>query len=409
MESILTRRFLSISSERIYRVDAYRGVAVCNCPGYRSHGHCRHEKEVRDEMEENTQALVPIEVTPPKTTLPQLHEIELMSAIAQRVSQAEGMIPDSIKTPDQAFAIMLAGWELGARPMSSFRHIFTVNGKTEPDAQLMMGVVKARDPSANFIFHEMSSDRCDATLERAGHVPLRMDYTMEDATQSGQANKPGPWKNYTADMLRWACIKRLCRIGAPDLINAVAGVSVENASDLLNTLPPAMESITQKAETVTEAIKTGDDALLYNKGDQPPVEVVPPKNVDKETGEIVEPVEPEVIPKETPPEKAKAVGMMTCEHKSWKNVAGAVTCQACGANRHDVLNEKAEAQPDVNTWEDFRTLMMDNELAIGDLSIVLDTPVPTKEGVMAWLGEENRTPGDLIALCKATQEAQQGK
>ena len=51
-------------------------------------------------------------------------------------------------------AVMLAGWEVGAKPMTALRHMFVVNGRTEPDAQLMMGIVKARDPSARFQFQE---------------------------------------------------------------------------------------------------------------------------------------------------------------------------------------------------------------------------------------------------------------
>jgi hypothetical protein len=38
-----------------YRVHAQNGVVTCNCRGYQSHSHCKHQEAVRLLMEEKTQ------------------------------------------------------------------------------------------------------------------------------------------------------------------------------------------------------------------------------------------------------------------------------------------------------------------------------------------------------------------
>ena len=226
-------------SDAVYRTDFGNGVALCNCPGYARWSHCIHTKEALENMgdEITSTAIVPLDVAAKPSALPSVSELQVMLAIADRVPSMKGMVPDSVKTSDQAFALMLAGYELGVKPMVSLRHVFVINGRTEPSSQLMTGVVKARDTSAEFIFHERTNEACDVELCRGGKTVIRIRYTIEDAKRSGQANKPGPWKLYTADMLSWAALKRCCRIGAPDLINAVGTVEVEYAGELQDGFP----------------------------------------------------------------------------------------------------------------------------------------------------------------------------
>ena len=176
----------------------------------------------------------PLEVSIPPRSLPTQAELSVMGKIAQTLVQARGhSVPKEIDSAAKAAAVLLAGWELGVKPMTAFRHIFVVNGRTEPDAQVMMGLVRAKDPSAQFIFHVYTTSACEVELRRGGkHVVTGM-YTMEDARASGQLAKGGPWKQYPRDMLAWAAVKRACRLGAPDLVNAIPSVMEGDAADLL--------------------------------------------------------------------------------------------------------------------------------------------------------------------------------
>ena len=211
-------------------------------------------------MSEESRALVPINVVVPTKPLPEEREMEMILAIAQRAVKATGMIPANIKNADQAFAIMLAGFELGCKPITSLRHIFVVNGKTEPDGQLMMGLVLANDPTARFIFHERSRTVADIELTRAGREPLRIKITIEEVGALGK--KQGPWTQYPADMLSWHVIKRLCRLGASDAINAIAGMEVADAAEVAQSIREAQPTAPALAEGREPA-----DAELVNEGD----------------------------------------------------------------------------------------------------------------------------------------------
>lgn len=196
---------------------------------------------------------------PPDSLLITHAELRLMWTIASTVQGAAGEAVPKGLTTASAMAIMLAGWEMGFRPMTSLRHIHTINGRTEPDAQAMAALVMSRDPSARFVWHEYTQEAADVELFRAGREPVRCRYTLEDAKRSGQAAKSGPWQAFTRDMLAWSAMKRCCRLGAADLVN-LAGVSVAAVPEVA-PLPLDGDDDPDDVEIA--------QALAYNEGDEP--------------------------------------------------------------------------------------------------------------------------------------------
>jgi len=164
----------------------------------------------------------PLEVSIPPRSLPTQAELSVMGKIAQTLVQARGhSVPKEIDSAAKAAAVLLAGWELGVK-----------------------------DPSAQFIFHVYTTSACEVELRRGGkHVVTGM-YTMEDARASGQLAKGGPWKQYPRDMLAWAAVKRACRLGAPDLVNAIPSVEAEEGA--LDLLQEPLESAQEASETAYE-------------------------------------------------------------------------------------------------------------------------------------------------------------
>ena len=260
----------------VYHVQVFEGIAACNCQGYETAGHCWHQGRALEmqEQEEGTEsrALVPITVMPPATMLPTLSDIQIIGTLARSVIGAKGhAVPEAIDSPAKAFAVMLAGWEMGARPMTALRHVFVVNGRTEPDAQLMMGIVRARDASAHFVFHERTALACDVELWRHGAKVIRIRYSIEDAKTSGQlARERSPWRSYPADMCAWAAVKRCCRFGAPDLINAISGVDVAEAEDMMD-MADAVEATDALALPAEVLVNEGDEG---EAGPVPPAEAI---------------------------------------------------------------------------------------------------------------------------------------
>lgn len=284
------RRFRSETVEdRIYIVQYRDGRAICNCLGYLTAGHCWHSKEVtvneheEQEAERESRALVPVKVTPPTALLPTINDFQIMKALATETAQAKGLLPASIQGPAQAFAIMLAGWELGVRPMTALRHVYVVNGRPEPSAQLSLGLVKARDASADMRILERTEKKCHVQLWRSGKLAADITATWDDAERAG-LTKNEVWRKYPKQMLQWTAVRTACRLGAPDALNAISSVTaLEDAGAVFETadaLPPAGPIID---------VAAGD---YRNEGDE-----LPPATQD---GEAVAPHPPAPAPSDSP-------------------------------------------------------------------------------------------------------------
>jgi len=272
-----------------YKVEVQNGEAVCDCPGFRSHHHCKHADALKErtmsmsETIPEERALAVTDEIPealpmqmPATTLPTQAELSIIGKIAATVIGAKGhAVPSAIDSPAKAAAVMLAGWEMGLLPMAALRHVYVVNGRTEPDAQAMMGIVRAQDSTARFIFLEYTEERCTVQLRRRGEDVVICTYTLEDAQKSGQLAKDGPWHKYPRDMLAWAAVKRVCRLGAADLVNAIGSRRV---ADVREMLPEPHESdaplLPEPSEDAADGAVAGADEAREGEGDGQPDDAV---------------------------------------------------------------------------------------------------------------------------------------
>lgn len=306
-------RFRSKSDKGLkWTAHVMAGRGVCNCRGFREWDHCRHVKKGL-EMANEVTALVPATIeTAPTTTLPSSAEYQMMMLIAQNAGSGRGLVPASIKTPEQAFAVILAGWELGVPPITALRHISVIHGRTEPDAQLKMAMVAEAEPDAEFRFPVRTKDVVKVELWRHGNLACEVTYTMDDAKQGGcfKPNRSTAWTDHPLDMLTWAAIHRVTRLGAPDIINAVT------ARGRMASVPFIDPNYPMKVETTALDV---------------PDEVVE---------EFVEEV-PDVEAAEISPDPAEAP---TCEHQFKEETSGAVVCKLCGAHMHDLEAEEAAAK-----------------------------------------------------------------
>lgn len=203
---------------------------------------------------------------PPTAILPDRETLELIQFISGTVVNGNGgggMVPDSIKTQAQAAAVMLAGWEVGIRPMTALRHVYLVNGKTNLEARAMMGVVRAADPAITFDVPEYTHEAVTIRMHRPGQPnAVEVRYTLADAKASGQYERNPTWKKYTRDMLYAAAAARVCRIGAPDLINAI-----DSRLPTVNGTEAMMVESGAKDAHIIEATVTEIPRAAYNDGD----------------------------------------------------------------------------------------------------------------------------------------------
>lgn len=248
------------------------GECQCSCADYeRRHHDCKHIRYVKENLLTTT-AITTIKVQPPATVLPTPEEWQSMDMAVARLAETQSIaLPSNLKNKQDIRAVILAGWEIGVKPMTALRHISVINGKTEPDGQLMAGILLAKEPDASF---EIMVDDAETTTVRLRRPTKNLDkeytYTNQDARTAGLWGK-GAWANYPRDMRRWAAVKRLCRAYCPDVINGIASVTM---GDLPTPIDPQPEEDPFIDVTATQVNAPPDEANLYSEGDDPaaPVE-----------------------------------------------------------------------------------------------------------------------------------------
>ena len=140
--------------------------------------------------------------------------------IAQRVFRA-GVCPPDIKSADAAFAIMLAGAELGAKPMQALRSVSIVKGKLSLTADFTVALC-VRSPVCEWMrCIETTPERATYETQRRGHPePSRLTWTIAQAQSAGLTGSQ-TWRAHPAAMLRARCASALARSVYPDLVAGV--------------------------------------------------------------------------------------------------------------------------------------------------------------------------------------------
>jgi hypothetical protein len=234
----------------VYRVDVTAdGRLLCNCAGFEHRGRCWHVSYLKEEnmtTTEPTQALVPIRLAPPPSTLPTEREMTLIAQAAGWALAGAVSLPRELNSPEKVAAVMLAGWELGLKPMTAIRHLYIVDGRVQPSAELMAGLFQRQEPQGRLEVVGLSETECTMRIVRPSRgVDARYTVTMHDVERAGLSKREG-WLRYPKDRLRWHCTKRILRIYAPDAINALEAIE-------LASLQPASDGEPEDA--------------LYNEGD----------------------------------------------------------------------------------------------------------------------------------------------
>ncbi len=164
-----------------------------------------------------------------------------------------GLLGKAIQKPEAAFAVILAGRELGLTAMQSLRSLHLIEGKPTLSADLMVALVKRSPLCKSFKLIESNDKIATYEADRAGEGVTRMSFTIDEAKAAGVTGKDN-WKKYTAAMLRARCIAALARVVFPDLLlgvyendelapasNNMPSVSVQATVLPLSALPAAEE------------------------------------------------------------------------------------------------------------------------------------------------------------------------
>lgn len=140
-----------------------------------------------------------------------------------------GFLPEAIRTPEQAVAIMLKGRELNLPPMYALSNIVVIKGKPVANAELMLALIY-RDHGDNAIrFTRSDAQACTVEYRRRSwQRPEQFSFTIEDADRAGlltpktdRNGNPTAWQKFTPAMLRARCISAVARMAFADTIGGL--------------------------------------------------------------------------------------------------------------------------------------------------------------------------------------------
>jgi hypothetical protein len=131
-----------------------------------------------------------------------------------------GFLPSTIKTPEQAVAIMIKGQELRIPPMYALSNIVVIQGKPAANAELMLALIYRDHGDDAIIFTETSAMGASISYKRRSWKERQVfSFTSADAKTAGLSG--GNWSKYPAAMLRARCISAVARLAFPDTIGGM--------------------------------------------------------------------------------------------------------------------------------------------------------------------------------------------
>jgi hypothetical protein len=120
-----------------------------------------------------------------------------LDTLAQRLFRA-GVFSSEVRNEDVAFAILLAGWELGFSPTVSVRGIGFSRGKISLSADLTVAAcVRHREVCEYFRLVESTETQAVYETKRVGApAPVSLPWTIDQAKKAGLIEKNNVWKNH---------------------------------------------------------------------------------------------------------------------------------------------------------------------------------------------------------------------
>jgi|LSQX01.3.fsa_nt_gb hypothetical protein len=152
--------------------------------------------------------------------LPVLRDTAIMpQTFDEMMKQADvlvksGLLPQEVKTPAAAVAIMLTGRELAIPPMQAFRSIYVVKGKPTLSAQLMAALI--RRAGHVYTVLESTNERCVIEFRRRDGGTYQHEFTAADAKRAGLGG--AQWQSYPKAMLFSRCMSAGARVAMPDVL-----------------------------------------------------------------------------------------------------------------------------------------------------------------------------------------------
>jgi hypothetical protein len=138
-----------------------------------------------------------------------------MSSMAQALVST-GFLPASIKSPEQALAIIMTGRELGIQPMQAFSTINVIQGKPSVSPQLMLALIN-RSGQLEDMKLDTGATGATCMMKRRGRQPFTARFGPDEARAMGLADKAN-YKSQAPTMYQWRAVAAAARAVFPDVV-----------------------------------------------------------------------------------------------------------------------------------------------------------------------------------------------
>ena len=169
---------------------------------------------------------------------------------------ATGFLPQSVKTPEQAMAIILTGRELGIGPMAALQGIDVIQGKPSISPQLMLAMARGTRELED-IQMETSEAGATCTIKRKGQSSYTTRFGPKEAAAMGLNGKDN-YKKQPATMYQWRAVGMNLRVTFPDVIKGMYVEDTEpqyDADEDEQDHPQAVDALPVIEPVVIEEIK----------------------------------------------------------------------------------------------------------------------------------------------------------
>lgn len=178
--------------------------------------------------------------------------------LAMELSKS-GVVPKCYSgRPTDLFVAMAMGFNLGLSIEQAIQDIAVINGKPVLFGDGLLAVVMKHPDFVDMIEEPIMSGNVvcafKCTVKRKGRADKVEIFSLDDATRAGLLQKPGPWKQYPARMLKMRARSFACRDAFPD---ALRGIKIaEEVSDYIDAEFTTQTTMTQSSpKSRTEQLK----------------------------------------------------------------------------------------------------------------------------------------------------------
>jgi hypothetical protein len=190
---------------------------------------------------------------------------------------AGGITPRGMQRPEQVMVAILAGLEVGLRPLQAVQSIYIVNGRPQLFGDALVAVIRASG-KCEYVkeWIEGSGESLTAwceTKRRDEAEPIKGSFSWAMAKRAGLAGKEGPWSQYPARMLKTRARNFVLRDAFADVLRGLSNDEDE---------PLDVGSITPRDDTPPDDSGTSRDEHVIDGEVEPPD---PDADVDSQNDE----------------------------------------------------------------------------------------------------------------------------